>query len=258
MNRLHVLFIGNSFSQNTSQFLANFALGLGVTDVKVGTLYIGGCSVNMHTDNFENAAPSYEYYLDEGKGAVLTPNTSINEAVDSDEWDIIAIQSGTGDGSRLTDPFAYGNVEKLATMVKAAAKGSPKILFCMTWVGEACHSQAEIRAFDGNTALIYAIMREIVRHYVSRLPVIDGIVPAGTAVENARLRFPSERLSLDHYHMSAVAGQSLLALNFLMSATDLDVTTATWWPEDLTDSEKEDLLACVKAAKANPYEISAP
>jgi hypothetical protein len=256
MKRLHVLFIGNSFSQNTSEFLAAFALGLGVEDVKVGTLYIGGCSVNMHLNHFENATHNYEYYVNVGEGNVLTPNTSINDAVDSDEWDIIAIQSGTGDGSRLTDPFAYHSVEKLATLVKAAAKGSPKILFCMTWVGESCHSQAEIRAFDGNTALIYAIMREIVRHYVSRLPVIDGIVPGGTAVENARRRFPSERLSLDRYHMSAVAGQALLALNFLANATDLDVTAATWWPEGLSDSEKADLLACVKAAKENPYEIT--
>ena len=68
----------------------------------------------------------------------------------------------------------------------------------------------------------------------------------------------SERLSLDHYHMSAVAGQALLALNFLANATDLDVTAASWWPEGLSDSEKADLLACVKAAKENPYEITEP
>ena len=256
MKRLHILFIGNSFSQNTSEYLADFALNLGVADVKVGTLYIGGCSVNMHTDNFENAAPSYEYFVNEGKGAVLTPNTSITAALDSDEWDIIAIQSGTGDGSRVTDPFAYGNVEKLASLVKAAAKGSPKLLFCMTWIGEACHSHPEIRAFDGNTALMYALMRDIVQYYVAQLPIIDGIVPAGTAVENARVCLPGEKLSLDHYHMGGVAGLSLLALNFLANATDLDVNALTWWPDSLTNEEKETILACVKAAKENPYEIT--
>ncbi len=255
MKSLKILFIGNSFSQNTSEYLAKFALGLGVETVKVGTLYRGGCSVNMHTEFFENAVPAYEYYTDEGRGAVMTPETSSNAALASDAWDVIAIQNGTADGSLVTSPASYANVEKLIALVRAAAKGSPKLLFCMTWIGEACHSHPEIRAFDGDTALMYRLMRDIVRDTVAAIPGVDGIVPAGTAVENARTCFPSERLSLDHYHMGGVAGLSLLALNFLANAAELDVSAPAWWPEGLTDGEKEALIRCVTAAKENPYEI---
>ena len=46
--RLNVLFVGNSFSLNTSRFLPKIAFDRGVKEVKIGVLYVGGCSIKSH------------------------------------------------------------------------------------------------------------------------------------------------------------------------------------------------------------------
>ena len=45
---MKILFIGNSFAEDTAEHAANVALSMGISKIKIGVLYIGGCSIEMH------------------------------------------------------------------------------------------------------------------------------------------------------------------------------------------------------------------
>ena len=132
---LKVLSIGNSFAIDTVEHIPNIALNMGIKEVKFATLYIGGCSINKHYDNAINNKSNYEYYINTGSGWSSTANKSIYYALQSEEWDYISIQHGTGDGSRYANIKSYANLANLISYVKENAIGNPSIAFNMTWVG---------------------------------------------------------------------------------------------------------------------------
>ncbi|MBP5216814.1 MAG: DUF3795 domain-containing protein [Bacilli bacterium] len=56
---LKILFLGNSFSDDTVQWMPDIAEALGIP-VKVENLYIGGCSLQTHLENIQEDKPAYE------------------------------------------------------------------------------------------------------------------------------------------------------------------------------------------------------
>ena len=121
MNSLKVLFVGNSFSVDTMEHAAGVALSMGIKSVKFGTLYVGGCSLDMHYQHATENLAAYTYYQNEGDGWSETPDQSIDEAVKSEDWDWIAIQHGTKGGSRNTSAEYYTKLEPLIDHIKALA-----------------------------------------------------------------------------------------------------------------------------------------
>ena len=53
MQTIKILAIGNSFSQDATRYLHQFASAAGI-DTKVVNLYIGGCPLERHWKNIEN------------------------------------------------------------------------------------------------------------------------------------------------------------------------------------------------------------
>ena len=48
---LKILTIGNSFSDDTMEYVWNIADSLGVEDIYLGNLYLGGCTLDTHAFN---------------------------------------------------------------------------------------------------------------------------------------------------------------------------------------------------------------
>jgi hypothetical protein len=82
-----ILFIGNSFSQDTTKYLESIAGG----ELFVRNLYIGGCSLKMHAENIQQANPAYAYEKD----AECTAMVSINDALLFEKWDVIGKNTWT-------------------------------------------------------------------------------------------------------------------------------------------------------------------
>ena len=58
-NSLKILSIGNSFAVDTNEHLPKIAQNLGVMNLHIVTLYIGGCSINRHYSNANNFVDIY-------------------------------------------------------------------------------------------------------------------------------------------------------------------------------------------------------
>ncbi|MBQ5929385.1 MAG: hypothetical protein IIX02_01195, partial [Clostridia bacterium] len=58
---ISILFIGNSFSDDTEAYMIDILLELGYTKIDVGNLYIGGCDINTHYQNILSNANQYDF-----------------------------------------------------------------------------------------------------------------------------------------------------------------------------------------------------
>ena len=89
---LKVLAIGNSFSDNTTNYLYDIAKAEGMTDVVIGRLYIGACTVQQHLGNATNNLPNYTYSKNNSGAWIATDNATLLYGLQDEDWDIITLQ----------------------------------------------------------------------------------------------------------------------------------------------------------------------
>lgn len=251
---LKVLSIGNSFAIDTVEHIPNIALNMGVKEVKFATLYIGGCSINKHYDNAINNKSNYEYYINTGSGWSSTANKSIYYALQSEEWDYISIQHGTGDGSRYANIKSYENLANLISYVKENAIGNPSIAFNMTWVGEKGSHEELINVYNNNTFEYYKDIAKLTRDQISKTEGLDIISPTGTAIQNARTASLGT-LTRDNYHLSLSTGRYTAGLTFFMALTNIDIKDITWAPSTMTQYMIDVAIESARNAIELPYTV---
>ena len=252
---LKILSVGNSFAVDTTQYAAEVALSLGFKSVHIGTLYIGGCSINRHYGNAQANAPAYRYYENDGDGWRETEGVSIEDAVRSDEWDFISIQHGTGDGSRYTLAASYENLGALVTYIKERANEDAKIAFNMAWVMEPDGTHREIRSYNGDQLAMYQNLTRITETVVKPTNGLDIVSPAGTAIQNARASGKLGCLCRDGFHLSYGMGRYIAALTFICTLTKTNPQDALFVPEGIGEQERSIAAACVADAIQNPFQM---
>ena len=86
-----ILSISNSYGEDSTRYLYNVARFEG-EDLKVVTLYIGGCSLERHYKNMISDAKEYLLCLNGMRSGFYV---SIKEALLSDEWDFVVFQQAS-------------------------------------------------------------------------------------------------------------------------------------------------------------------
>ena len=252
---LKILFIGNSFAVDTMEHFASVTLSLGYTKVKTWTLYHGGCSIDRHYNNITNNIKDYSCFINEGNGVIEKPDYSIIESIKCDNWDYIAIQHGTGDGSKYASVESYKKLQELVNLVKENANSNAKIVFNMTWVGESDFEYGELITYNGNQIKLYQDIANLTKEYVSKIKGIDYISPTGTAIQNARL-YDIGKLTRDGYHLSLDTGRYIASLTLLKTITNINIDDISWAPEGVSDKVKEVSIKVVNDEINNPFEVS--
>lgn len=250
-----ILCIGNSFSDDTMEHTANILLSLGVNTVTLGTLYIGGCSIRMHTEHITNDAAVYDYRLNTGAGWTTTPGVSIRQAVTGEVWDVIAVQHGSADGSRYTDTASYEQLPALIARIKALAPAHTRIAFNMTWAGEPWHQHSEIVSYGGDQRRLYEDIARITREVVLPMAGLDLVSPTGTAVQNARA-LSNEEFTRDGYHLRFDTGRYLAGLTFIGAVTGLDIRSVLWAPDGVNDAMKPLVIKAAVNAQQTPFAVT--
>ena len=253
---LKILSVGNSFAMDTTQYVPQIALDVGFKKIHIGTLYIGGCSINRHYANAQANAREYTYYVNDGDGWNEIPHMSIEDAIQSDEWDFISIQHGTGDGSRYTCAESYNNLASLVEYIREKAPQKTKIAFNMAWVMEPDGTHPEIRSYDGDQLRMYENLTRITEHIVMPTRGIDIISPVGTAIQNARATGKFGCLCRDGFHLSYNKGRYIAAMTFLGKLTEKNLEDVSFAPEGVSEEERIMAIECAKKAIEKPFEIT--
>ena len=252
---MNILFVGNSFAVDTAEHAVNVAHSMGIESIKIGNLYVGGCSIDMHYHHFTEDIPAYTYFLNEGEGWTSIPDFKISDAVKGDSWDWVVIQHGTKGTSRYTSPECYEKLAPLIDGIKALLPRETRIAFNLTWLGESTRQHHEIISYGGNIPLMRERLVEVTKETVLSNPQIDLLIPTGTAIENAR----TSRIGLltrDCYHLSVDKGRYIAALTFISTVTGVDAACVTWAPQGVDDYSRRVAIESAKNAQRFPLTIT--
>ncbi len=250
---MKILFIGNSFGDDACAHLYGILASLGERDAVVANLYIGGCSLAQHAENVLSGAPAYEYRKITSGGLDNRPETSAAYALSDESWDVVTLQQCSG-LSGIADSY-NGDIDVILSAVKAHA-ASAAIYWHMTWAYDDGCEHPEFYRYGSSRDQMFAKITDAVKAGIASDARFRGIIPCGTAVENARAAGITG-LTRDGYHLSFGPGRYVAALCCAETLTGR-AEKSSYSPEDypVGPDERAAALACVKAAVKSPFSVS--
>lgn len=255
---LKVLAIGNSFSNNTTNYLYDIAKAEGMTEVVIGRLYIGACSLERHARNARNNVAEYTYYRNTTGVWEKYENYTLLQGLLDEDWDIITLQQSSGNSGL---PGTYeGCLDELIAYVNAN-KTNPdaKLLWNMTWAYQSDSDHKDFSYYANNQDVMYECIVRTVEMVILPNEAISGVIPAGTAVQNARSSYFGDGLTSDGYHLNllgeVITGYTWYA-TFVGKTLDEVKLTQVTDSFALSESNKEVVAETVNNALRNPYEFT--
>ena len=247
-NAFKVLSIGNSFSQGVHTYLAEFAKDAGYEKIICGNLYIGGCSLDVHYSNIINNKASYEFHIWELKDGKIVKNEDVTasstmlEGIKYTDWDVITIQQNCAN-SGIAD--RYTRLDAILDCVDAnKTNKNAKIGWHMTWAARE-NSSVLAEFYPGKDQMgMYNDIVECMKSKIEPNDRIDFIIPAGTAVQNARAVY-GDTFNSDEKHLNA-KGNTIACLTWLATITGNNLENITYMPDSKTTAEE---FAAYKKAK---------
>ena len=247
---LEVLAIGNSFSDDALEYFWDIATDLGIKNVIVGNLYIGGCDIDTHYINLLYENPSYEYRFNSNGKWNNTIGYSSLTAIKSRDWDYITIQQVSG---LCGDVDSYKNLASFVSLIKENAPKS-KIVWHQTWAYQQDSNHQAFARYQKDQKIMFDAICEVVQTKVVANEDIYSVIPSGTAIQNARATKFGDNLTRDGYHLNDL-GRYIAALTYVYKLTNVDIANVSFSPLllFLTEEEINLCVESVKKAVENPY-----
>lgn len=252
---IKILAIGNSFSDNAFRYLYPILKSFGVKKVILGNLYIGGCSIERHYQNIVNYIPDYIYRKNTMGIDISTDNFSIVDGLKDEQWDYITMQQASHD-SGISDTYSLllplkEKVEQVINNQKT------KFAWHMTWAYQQNTKHPGFANYQNNQLTMYNSIINCVREKVLSTKQFDFLIPAGTAIQNARTSYLGDSLTCDDgFHLEPL-GEFIAGLMYVVSLTgwdveEMDVDLLPLWFKPYIEVVRE----AVKKAYTNPFKIT--
>jgi uncharacterized repeat protein (TIGR02543 family) len=250
-----ILSIGNSFSEDAHRFLWSIAQSYGIApeNIIIANLYIGGSSLANHVANIGTDAPAYQYQVFTSSSVVTTNGVSISQALAYQAWDVITMQQVSQDSGM---PLSYGtHIETLIEYVMARATNpNVQLYWHMTWAYQQTSTHSGFANYGNDQATMFNAILNTTDAKVKPVTQFIGIIPAGTAIQNARTSYKGDLFTRDGYHLSDPFGRYIAGLMFFKQITGFEVSPATiaFRPAGLTANEQLLAMEAVNAAFLAP------
>ncbi|MBQ8814265.1 MAG: DUF4886 domain-containing protein [Lachnospiraceae bacterium] len=241
MKTIHVLSIGNSYSQDAQRYLHDLARSEGVA-METVNLYIGGCPLERHFRNL--VGDREEYTLQVNGHAAEGFMIGITEALTARAWDVVTLQQASHFSYREDTYYPY--INELADYVRSVCPKA-KILIHQTWGYEDGSDRIHNQGFETYDEM-FAAIRSCYDKAAESIGA-DGILPGGLAFQYA-LHHGVKKIHRDTFHASYGLGRFILGLVWYGMITGNDVSTVNYHDFDEEVSEEEYRTALEAAAYA--------
>lgn len=243
---LNVLFIGNSFSVDTTRYMYDIADQAGYR-LFIGDAWISGCTLARHVANAQRNTKRYTY-LENKKGKWTNPAHNNGYAwrlswiMQRRNWDVIILQSQSAEAGMIQTFFPGGIQYKtsyLEQLAQYCQKNCPdaRIGYNMTWALPMTSDSDSFASYQRNQETmirrIWSTTRILLgtgpedsgeenstrRHPASysRAPHISFIIPTGTAIQNARTSYMGDTMNRDSRHLSYGIGRYIASMTAVSS-----------------------------------------
>ena len=252
---LKILAIGGSFSIDAMEYLYQIARDGGVEKIVLGNLYSGGASIGRHLNYATTDHPGYSYYKNTAGTWEVTEEYRVSQALEDENWDVITNQQSSG-----ASGMDYTYEETLTKMVDyvRGKNSTAKLLWHITWAYQGDYKEGSFTQYDYDQQKMYGMIIDCVQRFVLTEPRIDGVIPAGTAIQNARTSFLGDTLTRDGFHLDYHIGRYIAGLTWYAAITGRPVDEITYNPSP--EHISEDMLAAAREAVQNailaPYAVT--
>lgn len=251
---LNILMIGNSYSDDTSQWVNEICNDLGI-EVNIGNLYIGGCSLETHYQNLKNDKNSYEFRHDKvlNSGWTTDPNTSIKTALNYFDWDYISLQQASAlSGVESSYEYVYDVIDQVYQI-----KEDAQFVWNMTWAYEQDSGHSSFGTYGNSQSIMYQSIINTVKSEILSNQDILTIIPNGTAIQNARTSYVGDNLCRDVYcHLTNDFGRYIAGLMFVKSMTGIDISNIKFAPAGMNKDLIKIAIESVNNAYDKPFEVT--
>ena len=252
---LKILAIGNSFSVDAMRnYLYDVLKSADYDQVILGNLYVGGCSIDTHWNYISSNSGSYEYHKNDDNGKwVTTYGAKAMDALQDENWDIITVQQVSSNSGM---PETFGNLQNLVNWVNQyKTNPSAKVLWHMTWAYQQDSTHEAFPNYGSNQLTMYNAIVNTVQNTVLNIDGIDGVIPAGTAIQNLRQTSLGDTLTADGYHLNDQHGDYTASLTWYAAITGETLDLVDYAPASVV-TDVFTIKRAVGRAIIKPYEIS--
>jgi hypothetical protein len=247
-----LLGLGNSFLQNAvEQNLYELAKAEGI-DIIIGSMTIGGCSLDTHWNNISNDKAAYSYLKIEGENRTRTPNKAVSSIIKEEDWDYISIQQVSGYSGIST---SYSNLSGILSYLRENAT-NPDVEFILhqTWAYAENSTHTDFPKYDKDQMKMYRAIIETTKQ-AAQSEGMDIIIPAGTAIQNARTSYIGDNFTKDGYHLNSI-GMYTAACTWFEKLFGIDVRNNSFRPASVSNSEVSVARAAAHFAAEEPYKVT--
>lgn len=218
---LRILAVGNSFSDDGTEYLPGLLESAGIHNVIVARLYIGGCSLERHCDEYAKGLNNYVYSKSvNNRWVVVSKNAALVDGLKDEPWDVITIQETSG-RTGLYETYKEWIPRLVDIIRKEALNPRATIAWHETWAYSSNSSHGMFKLYDRDQEKMYNGIVECVNRASEEfnLPVV---IPSGEAIQIARgtrlnneSEVPSDckvyQLTRDGYHLTRQFGRYIAA-----------------------------------------------
>lgn len=251
---IKVLAIGNSFSVDALEQEMHNVVNAGGDEIVIGNLYHPGCSIERHYNNMKTDNGDYSYRKISADGRVDTiPDYTISRALVDEKWDYITFQQASH-YSGMYD--TYKHLPELISMVRKAAGPDPTFLWYMTWAYSPTSDHGGFRNYGNNQMRMYRSIVDCAIKVLADNPELKGIIPVGTAIQNARMTALGDDLTRDGYHLSYTLGRYIASLTWYGVLYGHDVLGNPYSQARVNAPQRRICQEAAEAAIINPFRIT--
>lgn len=247
---LKVLAIGNSFSEDAIEYYLHGLADAAGKDIVIGNLYIGGAELELHLNNANNNAASYSYRKVSQQGVkTTTDGVSIADALEDENWDYISFQqvsqkSGQYETFTETLPGLYEYV------AQQNDNEFTKYLLHQTWAYAQNSTHSGFVNYGNDQKTMYEAIVDAYDQAEALIPTYE-IVPAGTAIQNARTSYLGDNFNRDGYHLNEI-GRYTAASTWFEILFEESVVGNTYIPDGFVELDAEIAQHAAHEAVATP------
>lgn len=204
---LKILFIGNSFTQDAVWHLPDILRNMGVKNVKMVDVYIGGHLLSQYNTEFATGTANNAYTSEpDNMSWHNVTGKSLKAICESDDWDVITLQEHTGNNAAWGwTPAKKTYIANLLSQIKATqTKKTPKYYYLMSqsyYDFAKMAGQKSYWSFSTQREM-YDVTVDFAQKAVSEIG-FDGVIPSGTYMQNIRTSSVNSPMDMtrDGYHM---------------------------------------------------------
>ncbi|MGI6165353.1 MAG: DUF4886 domain-containing protein [Limnochordia bacterium] len=251
--QLKILAIGNSFSEDATRYLYQIAADCGATHIVIGNLYIGGCSLNTHWSNARTDSAAYTYFKNTNGYWASTSRRSLLDGLQDEDWDIVTLQQVSG-LSGAPETYNYDLIN-LINYVKDHVGKDVQLGWHMTWAYESSSNHGDFGRYSKDQMTMYRAITNAVQTKILTNKAFSFVIPAGTAIQNARTSFLGDTLTRDGYHLSEDIGRYIAGLTWI-KAIGFSLDGVKSLPAGIPSAYLSMMKEAAERAVERPYEVS--